>query len=225
MKLKLFIVIIIVIIAASAGLGGYSYWQKIKEDRFLSANKDTKDAYAIVKKRLKDIQENKNDYDAWMSLAFHWKGIGEVTRKEEYLRRAVRIYDEVIARWGNKAYLPFVNQANVFIFLKEYKKAESNLKIANEIDPGEQSLYIALAELYENYMQKDRKDVEAVYKNGLKRVIGGGNLILSYASYLNDIGDYAESLKYYKMLAQAYPENSGYQTLVKELEGKTNNVK
>lgn len=224
MKLKIAIVIVIVIVAASAGFGGYSYWQKTKEDRFLSNNPQTKAAYELVKKREAEIKKNKNNYDAYMSLAFNWKGIGEVTRNEKYLRKAASIYDAVIKRWGAKAYIPFLNQANVYIELKEYVRAERNLKISLDIDPGEQNLYVALADLYRNYMSYDSQTIKSVYDEGIRRVIGGGNLVVSYASYLNDIGDYAESLKYYKMLAQAYP-NNGYQVLVKELEGKVNNAK
>lgn len=221
---KYLILIIIIVLFGAGGTVGYLYRQTIKEDKFLSANPQTKAAYELVKKRKADIKKNKNDYDAYMSLAFNWKGIGQVTRSDKYLRKAASIYDTVIKRWGNKAYLPFFNQANVYIELKEYSRAEWNLKISLDIDPGEQNLYVALADLYKNYMGKDAAAIKSVYEQGIKRVVGGGNLVVSYASYLNSVGDYAESLKYYRMLAQAYPNNNGYQELVKELEEKTNNV-
>jgi len=130
------------------------------------------------------------------------------------------VYDEVIRKWGSKAYLPFLNQANVYILLKEYARAESNLKIALEIDPGEQSLYVALADLYGTFMKKDSKAVRAVYEQGIKTVVGGGNLVVNYASYLNELGEYKEALKYYKMLEQAYPTNPAYLPIIKELESK-----
>lgn len=223
MKKYLILVIIIIVLLAAGGTAGYSYWQKIKEDRFLSNNPQTKASYELIKKREEEIRKNKNDYNAYMSLAFNWKGIGEATRNDKYLRQAASIYDAVIKRWGAKAYLPFLNQANVYIELKEYARAERNLKISLDIDPGEQNLYVALADLYRNYMSRDSQIIKSVYEQGIKRVVGGGNLVVNYASYLNDIGDYTESLKYYKMLAQAYP-NNGYQTLVKELEEKINNA-
>jgi len=215
--------IILAIILVLLGGGGFvcSFWQNQKEAKLLSANPQTKEAYAKVLQRQKDIKKDKNNYDAYMSLAFSWKGIGEVTRNDEYLRRAVDAYDKVIKRWGMKAYLPFSNRANVFILLKEYEKAEADLKIASEIDPGEQSFYITLADLYKDYMKKSDKEIRAVYELGLKTVVGGANLVLNYASYLNNTGDYKEALKYYKMLAQAYPDNTGYAELVKEVEGKS----
>lgn len=215
---KLIILFLAVLMLGAGGVGGYFYIQKAKEDKFLSTNKQTKDAYEIVKKRQKDIKEDKDNYDAYMSLAFHWKGIGEVTKNEKYLMNAIEVYNKVIKKWGPKAYLPFVNQANVYILLNDYEYAEENLKVALELDPGEQSLYVALADLYINYMNKSNEEIIAVYESGIKRVIGGGNLVLSYAGFLREIGDIEKSLKYYKILQKAYPDNNGYDKVIEELE-------
>ena len=217
---KILILAIILILLGAGGATGYLYWQQIKEDKFLSANEQTKDAYEIVKKRQEQIKKEKDNYDAYMSLAFHWKGIGEATKDSKYSWKAIKVYDKVIKRWGPKAYLPFVNQANVYISLEEYENAEENLKIALELDPGEQNLYIALADLYRNYMNKDDKEIRAVYKKAIGTLVGGGNLVLSYAGYLKEQEDYKEALKYYKMLQQAYPNNNSYDDVIKELEGK-----
>lgn len=217
---KYLILAIILVLLGGGGIFGRQYLKYQKEDKFLSSNIQIKEAYGIVKKRQAELKKDKDNYDAYMSLAFHWKGIGEVLRDETYLWESIKIYDKVIKRWGMKAYLPFLNQANVYILLKEYEKAETDLRIANEIDPGEQGLYIALAELYKNYMNKSDKEIRAVYLNGVERVVGGANLVLNYAIYLNGIGDYKEALKYYKMLAQAYPDNAGYADIIKELEKK-----
>ncbi|MFA5133802.1 MAG: hypothetical protein WC459_03300 [Patescibacteria group bacterium] len=220
--MKKYLILAVILALAALSIGGFKYGQYIKEDRYLSSDPQTKEAYALIKQRQMDLKKDKNNYDAYMSLAFNWKGIGEVTESEKYLERSAEIYDKVIKKWGMKAYLPFVNQANVYIQLKEYKKAESDLKVANEIDPGEQSIYINLADLYYNYMKKSDKEVRAIYEMGIKNVVGGANLVLNYASYLNTVGDYPEALKYYKMLAQAFPASPGYAALVKELEGKIN---
>jgi tetratricopeptide (TPR) repeat protein len=220
MKKYLILGLAVILVLLGGGVFAYSSWQNQKEVKLLSGNPQTKEAYAKVLQRQNDIKKDKNNYDAYMSLAFSWKGIGEVMKSDVYLQRAVDAYDKVIKRWGMKAYLPFLNRANVLIALKEYEKAEADLKIASEIDPGEQNLYVALADLYSDYMKKSDKEIRAVYENGLTRVVGGGGLVLNYASYLNSAGDYKEALKYYKMLAQAYPNNTGYAELVKEMEGK-----
>tara|TARA_B100000315_G_C14520653_1_gene561387 strand:- start:535 stop:1215 length:681 start_codon:yes stop_codon:yes gene_type:complete len=217
---KVIILTIIILLLGVGGIFGYFYLQYQKEDKFLSSNAETKSAYEIVKKRQTQLKKDKDNYDAYMSLAFHWKGIGEVTKNDKYSWRAVKVYDNVIKRWGPKAYLPFVNQANVYIFLKEYKLAEENLKIALEIDIGEQSLYISLADLYRNHMNKSDKEIKAVYKKGINSLVGGGNLVLSYAGYLEEQKDYKEALKFYKMLQQAYPNSTSYNELIKELEDK-----
>ncbi|MBU1180451.1 hypothetical protein KJ885_05915 [Patescibacteria group bacterium] len=217
---KILILAIIILLLGGSGVFGYLYWQKIKEDKFLSTNEQTKDAYEIIKKREAELKKDKSNYDAYMSLAFHWKGIGEVTKNEKYSWEAIKVYDKVIRMWGPKAYLPFVNQANVYIFLEEYENAEENFKIALELDPGEQSLYIALADLYHDFMNKEDKEIRAVYKKGLETLIGGGNLVLGYAGYLREQEDYKEALKYYKMLQQAYPDNTNYDGVIKELEDK-----
>lgn len=209
-----------IIVLSAGGLSGYLYWQKAGEDKFLSSNQQIREAYKTVKIRQEQLREDKNNYDVYMSLAFHWKSIGEATKDSKYLWRSAKVYDEVIRKWGSKAYLPFLNQANVYILLKEYARAESNLKIALEIDPGEQSLYVALADLYGTFMKKDSKAVRAVYEQGIKTVVGGGNLVVNYASYLNELGEYKEALKYYKMLEQAYPTNPAYLPIIKELESK-----
>ncbi|MBU4421846.1 hypothetical protein L6259_04175 [Candidatus Parcubacteria bacterium] len=220
--LTLLIPIIVVALLAGGGYYGYSYFEKQKEAKFLSENPQTKDAYALIVQREKEVKKDPDFYDGWMSLAFNWKGIGEVLKEDKYLWRSAKLYDEVMKRWGTKAYLPFLNQANVYIELGEYEKAENDLKIAIERDLGEQNLYIALADLYHLYMNKSKEEVVAVYEQGLKTVVSGGNLVNSYASYLNSVGDYTGALKYYKMLSQAYPGNTLYQDLIKELEGKTN---
>ena len=216
---------IIVILLTVGGFYGYSYFEKQKEAKFLSENPQTKDAYALIVQREKEVKKDPTFYDGWMSLAFNWKGIGEVLKDEKYLWRSAKLYDEVIKRWGTKAYLPFLNQANVYIELEEYDKAENDLKIALEQDIGEQNLYIALADLYRLYMNKSKEDVMAVYEKGLVTVVSGGNLVNSYASYLNSVGEYEKALKYYKMLSQAYPNNTGYQNLIKELEIKVEPAK
>jgi len=223
--LILLIVLIIVILLTVGGFYGYSYFEKQKEAKFLSENPQTKDAYALIVQREKEVKKDPTFYDGWMSLAFNWKGIGEVLKDEKYLWRSAKLYDEVIKCWGTKAYLPFLNQANVYIELEEYDKAENDLKIALEQDIGEQNLYIALADLYRLYMNKSKEDVMAVYEKGLVTVVSGGNLVNSYASYLNSVGEYEKALKYYKMLSQAYPNNTGYQNLIKELEIKVEPAK
>jgi len=217
---KIILILIAVAVSAGGGLAGYSYQQKQKDDKFLSTNPQTKEAYELVKKREGQLKKDKNDYDAYMSLGFNWKGIGEVAKNDKYLWKSVKAYNAVIRKWGNKAYLPFLNQANVYISLKEYERAEDDLKIALEIDVGEQNLYIALADLYKNYMNKDNKEIKAVYEKGLKTVIGRGNLVVSYAAYLRDLGEYKEAIKYYKMLEQAYPNIPTYSSMVKDLESK-----
>lgn len=219
-KIIILTIIIIILLLGSASVVIYSSWQKQKEAGFLSSNPQTKEAYAKVLQRQKDIKKDKNNYDAYMSLAFSWKGIGEVTKNDEYLKKAVSVYNQVVKRWGTTAYLPLVNRANVYIELKEYVRAEDDLKVALEIDPGEQNLYVSLADLYRGYMKKDDKAIKAVYEQGLKTVVGGGNLVLNYAGYLKETGEYKEALKYYKMLQQAYPSNTGYAELVKETEDK-----
>lgn len=225
MKFKTFAVIIIAIVAAAViGGAAYSSWQKQEEAKALSSNPQTKDAYAKVLQRQKDIRKDKNNYDAYMSLAFSWKGIGEVTKNDAYLRRAADVYGRVIKKWGIKAYLPFLNRANVYIGLKEYGRAEDDLKVALEIDPGEQNLYVSLANLYKGYMNKDGETIKSVYEQGLKTVVGGGNLVVSYASYLKGTGEYKEALKYYKMLQQAYPSNTSYEQEIKELEAKVSKI-
>ncbi len=217
---KVLILLIIATIVVAGCFVGYFSWQKAKEAKFLSTNPQTAEAYALIQKREIQLKKDKNNYDALMSVAFSWKGIGEVTKNNEYLKRAAATYGEVIKRWGNKAYLPFLNRANVYIELKEYARAEQDFKIALEIDRGEQNLYIALVDLYRGYMKKDDKVIKAVYKQGLTTVVGGGNLVLSYAGYLKEIEEYAEAIKYYKMLKQAYPANTGYGEIIKELEAK-----
>ncbi len=217
---KAIIILIILILLAGGGIVGYFSWQKAKEAKFLSANPQTAEAYALIQKRETQLKKDKNNYDYMMSIAFNWKGIGEVTKNNEYLKRSIAMYDQVIKRWGNKAYLPFLNRANVYIELKDYIRAEQDLKIALEIDRGEQNLYIALANLYKDYMKKSNDEVKAVYTNAMQIIVGGGNLVNNYASFLNEIGDYKEALKYYKMLKQAYPNNLGFDEAIKELEEK-----
>lgn len=219
MKLKIIIIAAIIVVIAG-GIGGYFYWQKAKEAEFLSTNPQTKAAYEIIVRREAQIKKDKSNYDAYMSLGFNWKGIGEVTKDDKYLKKAIAAYNQVIKRWGNAAYLPFVNRANVYIDLKDYARAEEDFKVALEIGPGEQNIYISLADLYKNYMNKDSQTIKAVYEKGIKTVVGGGNLVVSYASYLEEIGDYKEALKYYTMLEQAYPANPGYDEVIKELEAK-----
>lgn len=218
MKIKLILTVAAVIAAAVIIGGGYWYWQDKKEAAFLSGDPRTGEAYAIIQKREAQLKKDKYNYDALMSLAFNWKGIGEILNNEKYLRRSVAVYNKIIGRYSLKAYLPFLNRANVYISLREYGRAESDLKIASEIDPGEQNLYIALADLYKGYLKKSDKEIRAVYESGIRTVVGGGNLVASYAAYLRETGDNKLALKFYQSLAKAYPENDVYKIMIKELE-------
>jgi tetratricopeptide (TPR) repeat protein len=218
-KLKIAVFAAFLLLILGSTFAGYRYWQWLGEDRILSSNPNTKDAYAIIKKREIQLKTDSKNYDALMSLSFNWKGIGEITKNDKYLWRAIDAYDLVVKYYGNKAYLPFLNRANVYIDLKDYKKAAEDVLLASDIDPGEQSLYIVLVDIYKAMGRSD-KEIRAVYERGIKTVVDGINLINSYAAYLYGAGDYKLALEYYKKLEQALPSNPAYPPIVKELEDK-----
>jgi len=217
-KIKIYAILLLLVIVGTVSVLGYQYWQTSKEAKLLLANPNTKDSYELIQKRTKEIKEDSENYDAYMSLGFNWKSIGEATKDDKYLWRAIDAYSEVIKKWGPTAYLPFLNRANTYILLGEYNRAEDDLKLSIELDPGEQNLPVALADLYKNYLNKSDEEIRAVYETAMDRVVGGGNIVNSYAGYLKEVGDYEKSLQYYKSLEKAFPANTAYKSVIKELE-------
>jgi len=224
-KILIIIFALLLIIAGITSVIGYKYLSDSKESKLLLRNPNTKDAYELIQKRKKDIKEDADNYSAYMSIGFNWKSIGEATKENKYLWRAVDVYSEVIKKWGPTAYLPFLNRANTYILLGEYNRAEEDIKISIELDPGEQNLPIALADLYKNYLNKSDEEIRVVYETAMDRAVGGGNIVNSYAGYLKEVGDYEKSLQYYRSLEKAFPSNTAYKSVILELETLISNNK
>ena len=147
----------------------------------------------------------KKDYQTYLEEGLHWKSLADQTGNSEYYLKAEQVYRKMTEKFPDY-WVPWWNLANLQRQLKEFEEAEKSFKKAIEIAPGEGNLYLGLIEFYQYDLKKSEEEILAVYQEALKRVVENIDVIISYASYLYQIGKKEDALKYYQTAFEKYPE-------------------
>ncbi len=155
-----------------------------------------------------------------ISLGNNWKALAELTKDDYFYNKALAAYQEGIRKFGEKNVIFYWNAGGLAENHGDFALAEHYYKESIRIAPSYGDGYIKLAELYHFRMHKSDDEVEAVYKQGRNANPADGPLILENAVYLKSIGRYKDAVEEYKILLKVYPDNTGYQQSIKELEAK-----
>lgn len=156
-----------------------------------------KEDYAKAISAEEKIKTDSENYYNYNEAGFYWKSLGELTKKEIYFNRAIEVYSFAGKKFENKKiYQPYQNLANVYIILKNYEKAEEAIKNAIELAPEVGELYVKLAVLYKDLMNKPQSDIIAVYELALRQYAYQPEVIYpAYAYYLCGVGKDMDALE------------------------------
>lgn len=182
---------------------------------------DRQDLILVFDKALageKAIQKDPGKAVLYLQTGLDWKTIAELSGKEDFFKKSLAVYEKGIEKFGDKNILFYLNGGKLAERLGDYKKAEQYFKAAIEISPADENGYIDLLDLYSYKMNKPEEEILAMLAQGEKIMVASSPIISARASYLRRIGDYSNALKDYKILVERYPNNSGYQSIVAELE-------
>lgn len=228
-KQNLIIAGVIIVVAA-----GFTTYQFINSPRRmeqqilkrLGDNKEWLGQYDELKEKIKNNEEKGGkDAATLISLGFTWKGLGDATKDDYFLKQALKIYQQGISQFGSQNVIFYWSAGSVANSMGELELAEKYYKSAIAAAPAYGEGYTYLAELYRFKMKKNSDEIIKVYNDGLQATSGNTQLLLEKSSYLRAIGRYEESLAGYRDLLKQYVNNKGFEDVVRELEGKIKDLK
>lgn len=165
--------------------------------------------------------EEKATYEELIKKAFAQKSEGDAGKSEGYTQAIDTL--KKAAELSPTDWLPWLNIAVVARLTKEYTLAQSAYDKALAIQPKNDQLYLGKIELYRYELSKNKDEVIDLYEKALEEVPDKTNLIISYAPYLEEVGEYEKSLEYYHTLANLFPAQTAYQDQIRLLEARIRN--
>lgn len=167
-----------------------------------------------------EIEKEPEKASLYLNLGLRWKSIAELGGGEPFFQKSLEAYEAGIEKFGQKNILFYLNGGKLAEHLNNFKKAEQYYKKAIEISSADESGYLYLADLYIYKMNKSKEDVLRALESGMNKMLSPVLLIAARAAYFRRVGDYKAALEDYKILSQAFPDNTGYKEVIKELEEK-----
>jgi len=210
MPIKKNITIAIAIILAIIGLFYFLKWQEPKEFEPVLPNNNqatSMDSEITVK------------YNNYLTQGIKYKGEGDAGHKESY-SKAIDEFKKAVEISEEKVWIPFLNLGYVYQAMGDNKSAEETYNKALEISNGDVIVYLAKIDLYRYSFKKTNDEIKNIYKEALAKAYENSNLVLSYAVFLRDSGEYSEALKYYEALLKSYPDNDNIKEQIKMLKSK-----
>lgn len=157
---------------------------------------------------------NKEDLKAnYFELAIIEKNLGNFKESVDAYNESIKITDGALLR---------NNIADVYAEAGDYKSAESNYRKAIEINPSNSVYYRKLADFIYNTFKDRRSEAKGVYLDGLKNAEETHKIdvITAYARYLDNMGDYKESLHWWQQALILMPNNESIKAEVDLLNSK-----
>jgi tetratricopeptide (TPR) repeat protein len=143
----------------------------------------------IIKQTIAEVKANPYSFDTWIKLGTEFKIAGDYQAAREMWEYVNLVVPTNVASFSN---LGDLYQG----FLKDYVKAEYNLKKVVQNDPNYIEGYVNLSNLY-RYQLKDQAKAISTLKDGIAKNLKAVDLYLNLASYYKEIGDKVSALKYY----------------------------
>lgn len=182
------------LLAVAAMLVGSALWYRESQAadvKALSALKREKPALTpfvdeitmLLKKKVSKNEQTRH----YLTLGLAWKGLADRTGSRAYYQEALRVYEKGIKYTGRKNTVLINNAGNMFIYLKDYRKAAKYYEESIRLAPGDGEAYVRLANLHRDYLKSPSAVIIAIYDKGIKRMVAPGVLVAEKAGYLRSL--------------------------------------
>jgi len=193
---------------------------EIKSDQPLFGDDEVSDDTPEGRELLTKREKATELYSLYLTEALRYKAEGDAGNQNSYLK-AIDFFERADRVSEYKFWIPLLNTGNIYKAMGNYEKAESYYDRALEItNNSEYNIYLAKIDLYLYHLEKSEFEMKSLYEEAIKNLAENAPIYTKYASYLKEIGDYVNALKYYQILSDKYPENQGYKDRINELENK-----
>lgn len=123
----------------------------------------------------------------YLTLGLAWKGLADRTRSRAHYQEALRVYEKGIKYTSRKNTVFLNNAGNMFIYLKDYRKAAKYYEESIRLAPGDGEAYVRLANLHRDYLKSPSALIIAIYDKGIKRMVAPGVLVAEKDNYLRSL--------------------------------------
>ena len=170
--------------------------------------------YEDKKKEFQEKIANKAD------LQLNYFELGNIERNLGNLKAAVDAYNNSIVIQDGA--LVRNNIADTYAEAGDFVNAELNYRKAIEINPSNTIYWRKLAEFIYDKIPERRAEIKSIYLDAADKVEDTQkiNIITAYARYLDNMGDYKESLRQWQQALILMPDNESFKAEVEALNKK-----
>jgi len=143
-----------------------------------------------IAKLRNNLKENSDIFLDWLDLGLNYKIVGDYESARDSWEYASAIRPENSVSFANLGDL-------YHYYLKDFPKAEQNLRKAIENDKQNISFYIRLHELYKYSYKQDTTLVTDILFEGISANSESIDLLITLATSYKEIGDKVNAIKYY----------------------------
>ena len=162
-----------------------------------------------------ELAIKKGDKLGASTLMGDYLGLGQDYEVIGRLDLAEDAYDRA-ALQNETSFIPQANLGSLYQTRKEFDKSERAYRKAIALEPTEVSTYKKLAELYRYRMMDDGK-ARGVYIEGLASTHNHPDLMRTFASFLEQIGERTEAKLYYAELLKQNPQDQSLKDALKRI--------
>ncbi len=153
-------------------------------------------------------------------LQLNYFELGNIERNLGNLKEAVNAYNGSIAVQDGA--LARNNLADTYAEAGDYVNAEINYRKAIEINPSYTIYWRKLADFIYDKLPDRRSEIKNIYLEAMNKVEEKQkiNIITAYARYLDNMGDYKESLRQWQQALILMPDNESIKAEAEALKTK-----
>ena len=215
-KLLIYVIIVIVLILASylfvssrdikLNINNESIWDTDgQSDKEVSAELQAKRDAAVIK------------YNEYIEKGLSFKAEGDAGNFDSY-QKAIDNFLLASEVGEDKFWIPYLNIANTYKAMADYKNAIKNYDKALELSKyGEADIYLSKIEIYLFAYNAQPSEVMEMYEDAITKVPQNTKIMGQYAKYLFDNKEYDRSLYFYNILLSKFPDFESYKNRVTEL--------
>lgn len=170
-------------------LGDYKILEKYPKE-FVESNRNR------LLSLVEAVTKNPDQIDNWIDIGLVKKNVDNYVGAKDVWDHT----NKINPNYG----LNYFNLGNLYaLYLRDFKKAESNYYKALRLDRNSVNFHLGLAEFYRDFYKEKYDLVDDVLLEGLVYVPKDANLLLNLALYYRDTGEKAEAIKYFEKFLTA----------------------
>ena len=163
-----------------------------------------------------DKAKQEAEYFEFINEGLKFKSEGDAGDKDSYYK-SIEAYQKASDVAGGKVWIPYLNLGNVYRLVSDFDNDEKSYDKGIEIAP-EGIIYKAKIDMYRYELKKSEEEVIVLYDEAIEKVVDNTDLVKNYAVYLCNIERYADSLEYWKIISEKFPDEQMYRNEIAELE-------